>query len=137
MFSDWVDGDTFNLHELSNDVFLEQFASNDIDGYPRSKDSDIDAMNAWEYWDSNSLFQEFLENLFDSIGYVEWDDNPSDGKFIWIQDYEMLVVRPCACDLPTNVVATFNRDSLYEVQYAQGVIRDGVFYAHTIARELD
>lgn len=137
MFSDWVDGDAFNLHELSNDVFLEQFASNDIDGYPRSKDSDIDAMNAWEYWDSNSLFHEFLENLFDSIGYVEWDDNPSDGKFIWIQDYEMLVVQSSDSGLPTDIVATFDRDSLYEAQYAQGTVRDGVFYAHTIARELD
>lgn len=137
MFSDWVEGDTFNLHELSEDVFREQFAANNIDGYPRSKDSDIDAMNAWEYWDSNSLFQEFLENLFDTIGYIEWDNNPSDGKFIWIQDYEMLVVRPCASELPTNVVATFDRDSLYGAQYAKGVIRDGVFYTDTIARELD
>lgn len=137
MFSDWVEGGTFKLRELSNDVFVEQFASNDIDGYPRSKDRDIDAMNAWEYWDSNRLLQEFLENLFDTIGYIEWDDNPSDGKFIWIQDYEMLVVRPCASELPTNVVATFDRDSLYEAQYAKGVIRDGVFYADTIARELD
>ena len=137
MFSDWVDGDTFNLHELSNDIFNEQFSSNNIDGYQRSKDSDIDAMNAWEYWDSNSLFHEFLENLFDCLAYVEWDDNPSDGEFIWIQDYEMLVVRPCASDLPTNVVATFDRDSLYEAQYAQGTVRDGVFYVDTIARELD
>lgn len=137
MFSEWVDGDTFNLHELSEDVFLEQFAANDIDGYTRSKDRDIDAMNAWEYWNSNSLFREFLENLFDTINYIKWDDNPSDGKFIWIQDYEMLVVHPCASELPTNVVATFDRDSLYEAQYAQGVIRDAVFYADTIAKELD
>ena len=137
MFSDWVDGDTLKLRDLSYDIFLEQFASNDIEGYPRSKDRDIDAMNAWEYWDSNSLAQEFLENMFDSIGYIEWDDNPSDGKFIWIQDYEMLVVRPCASELPTNVVATFDRNSLYEAQYAKGVVRDGVFYADTIARELD
>lgn len=137
MFSDWVDGDTFKLHELSNDVFLEQFASNDIDGYPRSKDIDTDAMNAWEHWDSNSLFYEFLENLFDSIGYTKWDDNPTDGKFIWIQDYEILVVQPGASDLPTNIVATFNRDSLYDTQYATGIIRDNTFYADTIARELD
>lgn len=137
MLSDWVDGDTFKLRELSDDIFLEQFASNDIEGYPRSKDSDIDAMNAWEYWDSNRLSHEFLENLFDSMGYIEWDDNPSSGKFIWIQDYEMLVVQPSTRNLPTNVVATFDRDSLYEAQFAQGVIRDGVFYADTIARELD
>lgn len=137
MFSDWVDGDTFNLRELSNDVFLEQFASNNIDGYPRSKDSDTDAMNAWEHWHSNSLFHEFLETLLDSSGYIKWDDNPTDGKFIWIQDYEILVVHPSASNPPTNVIATFDRDSLYEAQYAQGVIRDALFYADTIAKELD
>lgn len=137
MFSNWVDGDTFNLRELSNDVFLEQFASNNIEGYQRSKDSDIDAMNAWEHWDSNSLLHEFLENLFDSLAYTEWDDNPNNGKFIWIQDYEMLVVHPSASDLPTNVVATFDRASLYAAQYAQGTVRDGIFYADTIAKELN
>lgn len=137
MFSDWVDGDTFNLHGLSNDVFLEQFASNDIDGYPRSKDSDIDAMNAWEYWDSNSLCHGFLKNLTDSVGYVEWDDKPSDGRFIWIQDYEMLVVLPSDSELPTDITATFDRDSLYECQYAQGIVQDGAFYCTVVARELN
>lgn len=137
MLSEWVDGDTFNLHELSEDIFREQFGSNSIEGYQRSKDSETDAMNAWAYWDDNDLLYGFLENLFESIGTVEWDDEPSDGRFIWIQDYEMLVVKSSDSELPTDVVATFDRDSLYECQYAQGVVRDGVFYATIVARELD
>lgn len=137
MFSNWVDGDTFNLHELSDDIFNEQFSCNNIDGYQRSKDSEVDAENAWEYWGENSLLYDFLENLFETIGFVEWDDKPSNGRFIWIQDYEMLVVKPSDIELPTNVTATFDRDSLYECQYAQGVVRDGVFYCTVVARELD
>lgn len=137
MFTDWVDGDTFNLTELSEDIFREQFESNSIDGYQRSKDSETDAENAWAYWDDNNLLYDFLENLFESIGFVEWDDKPSDGRFIWIQDYEMLVVKSSDSELPMDVAATFDRDSLYECQYAQGVVRDGVFYCTVVARELD
>lgn len=137
MFTDWLDGDTFNLNELSEDIFREQFGSNSIDGYQRSKDSETDAENAWAYWDDNDLLHDFLENLFETIGFVEWDDKPSDGRFIWIQDYEMLVVKSGDSELPTNVAATFDRDSLYECQYAQGVVRDGVFYCSVVARELD
>ena len=55
MFSDWVDGDTFNLHELSDGIFREEFEANNIEGYQRSKDSETDAENAWEYWDENNL----------------------------------------------------------------------------------
>ena len=118
-------------------IFREQFGSNSIEGYQRSKDSETDAMNAWEYWDEQDLLRDFLENLFETSGYVEWDDNPDNGQFIWIQDYEMLVVKPSERELPTDVAATFDRDSLYECQYAQGVVRDGVFYCAVVARELD
>ena len=137
MFSEWVEGDTFNLHELSDDIFREEFEANNIEGYQRSKDSETDAMNAWEYWDEQDLFRGFLENLFEGAGYVEWDDNPGNGRFIWIQGYEMLVVQPSDSELPIDIAATFDRDSLYECQYAQGVVRDGVFYATVVARELD
>lgn len=137
MFLEWVDGDTFNLTELSEGIFREQFGSNSIEGYQRSKDSETDAENAWAYWDDNDLLYDFLENLFGSLGFVEWDDKPSDGRFIWIQDYEILVVKSCDSELPTNVTATFDRDSLYECQYAQGVVRDGVFYCTVVARELN
>ena len=137
MFSDWIAGDTFNLRELSDDIFREEFEANNIEGYQRSKDSETNAMNAWAYWDEQDLLRDFLENLFETSGYVNWDDKPSDGRFIWIQDYEMLVVLPIGRELPTDVAATFDRDSLYECQYAQGVVRDGVFYCTAVAREVD
>lgn len=137
MFSEWVEGDTFNLRELSDDIFREEFEANNIEGYQRSKDSETDAMNAWEYWDEQDLLRDFLENLFETSGYVNWDDKPSDRRFIWIQGYEMLVVQSSDVELPTDVAATFDRDSLYECQYAQGVVRDGVFYCTVVARELD
>ena len=137
MFSAWVDGDTFNLHELNEDIFNEQFTSNNIDGYQRSKDSETDAMNAWEYWVDNNLLHSFLENMLEELDYAEWDDKPNDGRFIWIQDYEMLVVLPNSRELPSDIAATFDRDSLYECQYAQGVVRDGVFYCTVTARELN
>lgn len=134
MFSDWVDGDTFNLTELDEDIFREQFGSNSIEGYQRSKDPDTNAENAWAYWEANDLLRDFLENLFEELGYCEWDDKPSDGKFVWIQDYESLVIKPSDSELPTDVVTTFDRDSLYECQYAQGIVRDGVFYCTVVAR---
>lgn len=137
MFSEWVEGDTFNLRELSDDIFREEFEANNIEGYQRSRDSETDAENAWEYWDEQDLLRDFLENLFEGTGYVEWDDNPGNGQFIWIQDYEMLVVKPSERELPTDVAATFDRDSLYECQYAQGVVLDGVFYCTVVAREFD
>lgn len=137
MFSNYVDGNTFNARELSYDVFCELYTANEIDGYRRDKDNNVDSMNAWEYWDDNDLLHVCLESLFDFLGYVEWDDKPSDGRFIWIQDYEMLFVQPNDTELLVDVATTFDRGSLYETQYAEGIVRDGVFYATTIAREIN
>lgn len=137
MFSNYVDGDTFNQHELDSDVFAEHFNANEIDGYRRSKDSEEDYYNAWEYWDEKGLFSDWLEWRFEEDGYLGYDDNPQDGTFVWMQDYEQCVVLPGDNELPPDVVAMFDRDSLYETVYAEGIVRDGVFYATTIARELD
>lgn len=137
MFSSYVLGNMFCLHDLDGDVFGEAFTMNEIDGYQRSKDSEEDCYNAWQYWDDNSMFADWLEWRFEEDGYVMWDNNPQDGTFVWIKDYEQCVVLHGDSELPTDVVATFDRDSLYETEYAEGIVRDGVFYATVIARELD
>ena len=137
MFSEYVDGDTFNQRELDSDVFAESFNANEIDGYRRSKDPEEDCYNAWQYWDDTLMFADWLNWRFEEDGYLDYDDNPQDGMFVWVQDYEQCVVLPGDNELPSDVVAMFDRDSLYETVYAEGIVRDGIFYATTIARELD
>lgn len=83
------------------------------------------------------VLSDWLEWRFEEDGYLGYDDNPQDGTFVWMQDYEQCVVLPGDNELPSDVVAMFDRDSLYETVYAEGIVRDGVFYATTIARELD
>lgn len=137
MFAHYVDGDVFNQRELDSDVFAESFNADEIDGYRRSKDSEEDCYNAWEYWDEKGLFSDWLERRFEEDGYLGYDNNPQNGTFVWMQDYEQCVVLPGDNELPSDVVAMFDRGSLYETVYAEGIVRDGVFYATTIARELD
>ena len=85
------------------------------------------------------MFWEWLTDKVKEYGFVDYDKQPQNGTFMWIQAEEMLVVQPSdsKVELPTGVVATFDRDSLYETEYAEGIVRDGVFYATVIARELD
>ena len=46
------------------------------------------------------------------------------------------MVIPGPVELPTfDIKATFNEDSLEEVEYAEGVVKDRVFYAESIATE--
>lgn len=139
MFAHYVCEGVFCWHELERDVFDELFWAREIGDYPRSKDSETDYYNALEYWDSKELFWEWLTDKVKEFGFVDYDKDPQNGTFMWIQAEEMLVVQPSdsKVELPTEVVATFDRDSLYEMEYAQGIVRDGVFYATTIARELD
>lgn len=139
MFAHYVLDGVFCWRECECDVFDELFCAREIGDYPRSKDSETDYYNAWEYWDNCELFWEWLTNKVKEFGFVYYDKQPQNGTFMWIQAEEMLVVQPDnkPVELPTDIVATFDRDSLYETEYAEGIVRDGVFYATTIARELD
>lgn len=138
MFAHYVLDGVFCWHEFERDTFDELFCAREIGDYPRSKDSETDYYNAWEYWDNSEMFWEWLTDKVTEFGFVDYDKQPQNGTFMWIQAEEMLVVCPdTAVELPTDIVATFDRDSLYETEYVEGIVRDGVFYATVIARELD
>lgn len=139
MFAHYVLDGVFCWHEFERDTFDELFWAYEIGDYSYSRDSETDYYNALEYWDSKELFWEWLTDKVKEFGFVDYDKDLQNGTFMWIQAEEMLVVQPSdsKVELPTEVVATFDRDSLYEMEYAQGIVRDGVFYATTIARELD
>lgn len=138
MFAHYVLDGVFCWHEVEDDVFSELYCAREIGDYPRGTDPESDYYNAWDYWLNSEMFDEWLVDRTKQDGFVDYDKHPQNGTFMWIQAEEMLVVCPdTAGELPTEVVATFDRDSLYETEYAEGIVRDGVFYATTIARELD
>lgn len=137
MFRGYIEGDMFEQRALDDDVFSDQYTGGLIDGYVRDKYSDVDAMSAWEYWDEHELFADWLKDHFDKHGYTDYDDKPQDGAFVWMRDHEQLVVKPCESELPSDVVAMFDRDSIYEASYAEGIVRNGVFYCTDLAHELE
>lgn len=138
MFAHYVLDGVFCWRKAERDTFDELFCAREIGDYPRSKDSEEDYYNAWDYWDNSDMFWERLTDKVKEFGFVDYDKHPQNGPFMWIQAEEMLVVCPdTAVELPTDIVATFDRDSLYETEYAEGIVRNGVFYATIIARELD
>lgn len=141
MFAHYVCEGVFCWHEVEDDVFSELYCAREIGDYPRGSDPESDYYRAWEYWSNSDIFYEWLVDHTKEYGFVDYDKQPRNGTFMWIQAEEMLVVQPSESDsqveLPTDIVATFDRDSLYETEYAEGIVRDGVFYATVIARELD
>lgn len=138
MFAHYVCEGIFCWREAERGVFDELFCAREIGDYPRSKDSETDYYNAWEYWANSDMFWEWLVDHTKEYGFVDYDKQPQNGTFMWIQAEEMLVAQPdTAVELPTDIVAMFDRDSLYETEYAEGIVKDGIFYATTIARELD
>lgn len=139
MFAHYVLDGVFCWHDVEDDVFSELYCAREIGDYPRGTDPESDYYNAWDYWLNSEMFYEWLVDHTKQDGFVDYDKQPQNGTFMWVQAEEMLVVQPSdsQVELPTEVVATFDRDSLYETEYAEGIVRDGVFYATTIARELD
>lgn len=139
MFAHYVLDGVFCWRECECDVFDELYCAREIGDYPRGSDPESDYYNAWDYWSNSEMFDEWLVDHTKQDGFVDYDKQSQNGTFMWIQAEEMLVVQPnnMPVELPTEVVATFDRDSLYETEYAEGIVRDGVFYATTIARELD
>lgn len=138
MFAHYVSDGVFCWHDVEDDVFSELYCAREIGDYHRGSSPEMDYYNAWEYWLNSEMFDEWLVDRTKQDGFVDYDKHSQNGTFMWIQAEEMLVVCPdTAVELPTDIVATFDRDSLYETEYAEGIVRDGVFYATIIARELD
>ena len=124
MLKDWVEGSTVKLEEFKEDIFYELH-------YDRS-DADWEALH--DDWIRGLAFHQWWNEMLPSIGYEEYTGQ--DGRFLWVKDWATLVVIPGSVELSaTNIKATFNEDSLEEIEYAEGVIKNGVFYAEDLATE--
>lgn len=130
MFEDYVNGDTLDLDELEDNIFRKTYVNNEFD-YPHSRNEETDYENALWVWERHGLFNQFVREQLEFKGYRDWDDCPQDGAFVWIQDLELLMVCPGTMDV-CQVEGTFNRDSLYDVVYAHGVVIGSKFIAGNI-----
>lgn len=124
MLKDWVEGSTIELEEFKGDIFYEHHYDCD----------DTDWETIHDDWIRGLGFHQWWNETLPSLGYEEYTGQ--DGRFLWVKDWATLVVIPGVHELPTfDIKATFNEDSLEEIEYAEGVVKDRVFYAEIIATE--
>ena len=121
MLKDWVEGSTVKLEEFKEDIFYELYHDGD--------DTDWEALH--DDWIRGLGFHQWWNEMLPPIGWVEYTGQ--NGRFLWVKDWATLVVIPGVHELPTK--ATFNEDSLEEIEYSEGVVKDRIFYAEIIATE--
>ena len=124
MLNDWVEGSTVKLEEFKEDTFYELHYDCD--------DTDWEALH--DDWIHGLGFTQWWNEMLPSIGYEEYTGQ--DGRFLWVKDWATLVVIPGPIELPTfDIKATFDEFSLEDIECAEGVVKDRIFYAETIATE--
>ena len=124
MLNDWVEGSTIELEDFKEDIFYEHHYDCD----------DTDWETIHDDWIRGLGFHQWWNEMLPSLGYEEYTGQ--DGRFLWVKDWATLVVIPGTVELPAcGIKAIFNEDSLEETEYAEGVVKDHIFYAERIATE--
>lgn len=124
MLNDWVEGSTVKLEEFKEDIFYELHYDCD--------DTDWETLH--DDWIRCLGFTQWRNEALPSVGYEEYYGQ--NGRFLWVKDWATLVVIPGEYELSTfDIKAIFNEVSLEEIEYAEGVVKDRIFYAEIIATE--
>ena len=124
MLKDWVEGSTVKLEEFKEDLFYELHYD--------CVDTDWETLH--DDWIRGLGFHQWWNEMLPAVGWEEYAGQ--DGRFLWVKDWATLVVLPAPVELPTfDLKATFNECSLEEIEYAEGIVKDLVFYAEIIATE--
>lgn len=127
MLKDWVEGSTVKLEEFKEDIFYELYHDGEF-----KPDTDWEALH--DDWIRGLGFTQWWNEMLPAVGWVGYACQ--NGRFLWVKDWTTLVVIPGVHELPTfDIKATFNEDSLEEIEYAEGVVKDRIFYAESIATE--
>ena len=127
MLKGWVEGSTIKLEEFKEDIFYELYHNGEF-----KPDTDWETLH--DDWIRGLGFTQWWNEMLPTIGCV--GDACQNGRFLWVRDWATLVVIPGVDELPTfDIKATLNEDSLEEIEYAEGVVKDRTFYAEIIATE--
>lgn len=127
MLKDWVEGSTVKLEEFKEDIFYELYHDGEF-----KPDTDWETLH--DDWIRGLGFHQWWNEALPSVGYEEY--NGQDGRFLWVKDWATLVVIPDTVELlAADIKATFNQRTLDKIEYAEGVVKDAIFYAGIIATE--
>ena len=127
MLKDWVEGSTVKLEEFKEDLFYELYHEGEF-----KPDTDWETLH--DDWIRCLGFTQWWNEALPSVGYEEYDGQ--NGRFLWVKDWATLVVIPGPVELPSfDIKATFNQRTLDKIEYAEGVVKDAIFYAGIIATE--
>lgn len=127
MLKDWVEGSTVKLEEFKEDIFYELYHDGEF-----KPDTDWETLH--DDWIRGLGFHQWWNEMLPSIGCEEYAGQ--DGRFLWVKDWATLVVIPGPVELlATDIKATFNQRTLDKIEYAEGVVKNGVFYAEILATE--
>lgn len=127
MLKDWVEGSTVKLEEFKEDLFYELYHEGEF-----KPDTDWEALH--DVWIRGLGFTQWWNEMLPSLGCVEYTGQ--DGRFLWVKDWATLVVIPGPVELlAADIKATFNQCTLDKIEYAEGVVKDAIFYAGIIATE--
>lgn len=129
MLKDWVEGSTVKLEEFKEDIFYELYYDDEF-----KPDTDWETLH--DDWIRGLGFHQWWNEALPSIGFEEYTDQ--DGQFLWVKDWATLVVIPGPVELlAADIKATFNQCTLDKIEYAEGVVKNGIFYARIIATEMN
>lgn len=127
MLKDWVEGSTVKLEEFKEDLFYELYHDGEF-----KPDTNWETLH--DDWIRCLGFTQWWNEALPSVGYEEYDGQ--NGRFLWVKDWATLVVIPGPVELlAADIKATFNQRTLDKIEYAEGVVKDAIFYAGIIATE--
>ena len=125
MLEEYIDNGAFNLKELEEDLFATAYQDCTFDfGWSNNRERDYE--NARYVWDKDGLFEQTLREQLEDEGYRS-SDVYGNGRFVWIRESSLLMVRPGSDEIP-DASLSFNRLEIDDIEFATGVVCDGLFY---------
>lgn len=130
MLEEYIENGVFNLEALEEDLFSKYYEGHLFD-YDTSRCPEIDWENARWTWELHSLYEQAIREQLEDAGY-RTSDGHARGRFVWIREFDLLMVRP-GSDVIPDAAFSFNRLEIDDIEFATGVVCDGLFYPHKTA----
>lgn len=134
MLEEYIKNGAFNLEQLEEDLFSMYYGDHLFD-YDTSRCPEHDYINARYAWEWSSMFMQAVREQLEDGGYRECIAEQACGRFVWIREFDLLMVRPGSDAVP-DATLSFNRLEIDDIEFATGVVRDGLYYPRKTATKV-